>query len=56
MDRPDTVAPWPTRAPSDDSIRQEGRGWKFYVLGSPASWLVFVIQNSQSVKVKFLFT
>ncbi len=45
------------RHPSDDTIRQEGRGWKFYVLAVAAFLLlVFVIQNSQSVKVKFLFT
>ena len=45
------------RHPSDDTIRQEGRGWKFYVLAVAAFLLlVFVIQNWQSVKVKFLFT
>ena len=45
------------RHPSDDTIRQEGRGWKFYVLAVAAFLLlVFVIQNSQSVKVKLLFT
>ena len=43
--------------PSDDTTRQEGRGWKFYVLAVAAFLLlVFVIQNWQSVQVKFLFT
>jgi len=37
--------------------RKEGRGWRFYVLIAAAIvLLVFVIQNSQSVEVEFLFT
>ena len=37
--------------------RKEGRGWRFYVLVAAAILLlIFVIQNSQEVEVKFLFT
>ena len=37
--------------------RREGRGWRFYLLAAAAViLLVFVIQNSQSVEVEFLFT
>jgi uncharacterized integral membrane protein len=37
--------------------RQEGRGWKLYVLGIAAVvLLIFVVQNSQKVTVDFLFT
>ena len=37
--------------------RKEGRGWRFYVLvGAVILLLIFVIQNSQEVKVEFLFT
>ena len=37
--------------------RKEGRGWRFYVLAAAAVLLlIFVIQNSQKVKVEFLFT
>jgi uncharacterized integral membrane protein len=37
--------------------RQEGRGWRAYVLGiAIVVLLIFVIQNSQKVTVDFLFT
>jgi uncharacterized integral membrane protein len=37
--------------------RKEGRGWKFYVVVAALVLLaIFVIQNSQSVPVEFLFT
>jgi uncharacterized integral membrane protein len=37
--------------------RQEGRGWRFYVIvAAVVLLLIFVIQNSQSVPVDFLFT
>jgi uncharacterized integral membrane protein len=37
--------------------RREGRGWRFYLLVAAGILLaIFVIQNSQSVKVEFLFT
>jgi uncharacterized integral membrane protein len=37
--------------------RREGRGWRFYVLVTAGVLLaIFVIQNSQSVQVEFLFT
>jgi len=46
------------RAPGIDQLpRREGRGWRFYLLATAAIiLLVFVIQNSQSVRVEFLFT
>ena len=41
----------------DAASRREGRGWRTYVLGAAiVLLLVFVIQNSQKVNVKFLFT
>jgi uncharacterized integral membrane protein len=37
--------------------RQEGRGWRTYVLAiAIVVLLIFVIQNSQKVSVDFLFT
>lgn len=37
--------------------RKQGRGWRFYLLGGAGVLLlIFVIQNSQSVPVEFLFT
>jgi uncharacterized integral membrane protein len=37
--------------------RKEGRGWRFYVvIAALVLLLIFVIQNSQSVPVEFLFT
>jgi uncharacterized integral membrane protein len=37
--------------------REEGRGWRLYVLGVAAIvLLIFVVQNSQKVTVDFLFT
>jgi uncharacterized integral membrane protein len=37
--------------------RREGRSWRFYLLITAGILLaVFVIQNSQSVQVEFLFT
>jgi uncharacterized integral membrane protein len=37
--------------------RREGRGWRFYALIVAGVLLaVFVIQNSQSVEVEFLFS
>jgi len=46
------------RAPGIEQLpRREGRGWRFYLLAAAAIiLLVFVIQNSQSVRVEFLFT
>ena len=39
------------------ATRREGRGWRFYVLALAVFLLLlFVIQNSQKVKVQFLFT
>ena len=37
--------------------RKEGRGLKFWLLvGAGVLFAIFVIQNSQDVKVEFLFT
>jgi uncharacterized integral membrane protein len=37
--------------------RKEGRGWRFYVVVAALVLLaIFVLQNSQSVPVEFLFT
>jgi uncharacterized integral membrane protein len=46
------------RGPEIEGLpRREGRGWKFYALIVAGVLLaVFVIQNSQSVEVEFLFT
>ena len=52
----DTVAPSTTGARSRE-CRAEGRGWRFYVvIAALVLLLIFVIQNSQSVPVEFLFT
>lgn len=40
----------------DSAPRQEGRGWRFYLIVVAAVLLlIFVIQNSQKVPVDFLF-
>ena len=46
------------RGPGIEGLpRREGRGWRFYALIVAGVLLaVFVIQNSQSVQVEFLFT
>ena len=46
------------RSPGIEELpRREGRGWRFYLLAAAGLiFLVFVIQNSQSVEVEFLFT
>jgi uncharacterized integral membrane protein len=45
------------RGPTEGAPRREGRGWRFYVVCvAIALLLLFVIQNSQSVPVEFLFT
>jgi uncharacterized integral membrane protein len=45
------------RAPIEGLPRKEGRGWKFYLVVTALVLLaVFVIQNSQTVPVEFLFT
>jgi uncharacterized integral membrane protein len=46
------------RAPGIEQLpRREGRGWRVYLLAVAAIvLLVFFIQNSQSVRVEFLFT
>ena len=44
------------RDPRQGAPRQEGRGWRFYLIVIAALLLlVFVIQNSQKVPVEFLF-
>jgi uncharacterized integral membrane protein len=44
------------RDPREGAARQEGRGWRFYLIVAAALLLlVFVIQNSQKVPVDFLF-
>jgi uncharacterized integral membrane protein len=41
----------------DGAPRQEGRGWRVWVLGiAIVVLLIFVVQNSQKVTVDFLFT
>jgi uncharacterized integral membrane protein len=46
------------RSPGTEGVsRREGRGWRFYALVVAGVLLaVFVIQNSQSVEVEFLFS
>jgi uncharacterized integral membrane protein len=46
------------RSPGIEELpRREGRGWRFYLLAAAGLiFLVFVIQNSQSVEVEFLVT
>jgi uncharacterized integral membrane protein len=45
------------RDPIEGLQRKEGRGWRFYVVATALALLaIFVIQNSQSVPVEFLFT
>jgi len=45
------------RAPIEGLPRREGRGWKFYLVVTALVLLaIFVIQNSQTVPVEFLFT
>jgi uncharacterized integral membrane protein len=42
---------------SEGTPRKEGRGWRFYIVVAALVLLaIFVIQNSQSVPVEFLFT
>jgi len=37
--------------------RKEGRGWRFYLVAAAVVLLlIFVLQNSKSVPVEFLFT
>jgi uncharacterized integral membrane protein len=44
------------RGIGDNTPRQEGRGWRFYlIIASALLLLIFVIQNSQKVPVDFLF-
>jgi uncharacterized integral membrane protein len=47
-----------SRQPGIEGLpRREGRGWRFYLLVTAGVLLaIFVIQNSQSVEVEFLFT
>jgi uncharacterized integral membrane protein len=54
----DTVATVAGRSPGIEELpRKEGRGWRFYALIVAGVLLaVFVIQNSQSVEVEFLFS
>lgn len=45
------------RDPVDVVTGKQGRGWRFYLLAAAGVLLlIFVIQNSQSVPVEFLFT
>jgi uncharacterized integral membrane protein len=45
------------RDPREGAPRQEGRGWRFYlIIGAALLLLIFVIQNSQKVPVEFLFS
>jgi uncharacterized integral membrane protein len=44
-------------SPIEGLPRKEGRGWRFWLLVAAGVLLaIFVIQNSQDVKVEFLFT
>jgi uncharacterized integral membrane protein len=43
--------------PIEGLPRKEGRGWKFWLLVTAGVlFAIFVIQNSQDVRVDFLFT
>jgi uncharacterized integral membrane protein len=40
-----------------EGLRKEGRGWRFYLgVGAVVLLAIFVIQNSQDVRIEFLFT
>jgi uncharacterized integral membrane protein len=45
------------REQHEGAPRQEGRGWRAYVLGiAIVVLLIFFVQNAQKVEVDFLFT
>jgi uncharacterized integral membrane protein len=40
-----------------EGLRKEGRGWRFYLaIAAVVLLAIFVIQNSQDVRIEFLFT